>query len=323
MMSPLPHHSAHLLKELEKRIEVEDGSAWKRWTNRPLGRIVGKVSTAANRTAGKPRLPWKFRTTPFFGLPMEIYLPEIVSRKVLVNGFFEADLSRALIICLRPGGTFYDVGAHFGYFTLLAATLVGSSGAVYAFEPTPASYARLSRNAAGLEGVTVQNLGVYSSSTTLEFKDYGPDLSAFNTFREIKLDRAYTEGITGTETKISVNTCTLDAYAHDANRLPDFVKIDAESAELEVLAGMQNILRNQRPIVSIEVGDVNEETASASIIDTMTAHNYAAFEFSKDGRLQEHRRRDKYRYDNFLFVPGEKKDMIIAAFEQHASGRDP
>ena len=51
------------------------------------------------------------------------------------NEFYERGASLFLIKCLKEGDTFIDVGSHIGYFSLLAASIVGNSGKVYSFEP--------------------------------------------------------------------------------------------------------------------------------------------------------------------------------------------
>ena len=54
-------------------------------------------------------------------------------------GQYERETSAWLASALEPGDVFFDVGAHAGYFTLLGALQVGSTGIVVAFEPTPAN----------------------------------------------------------------------------------------------------------------------------------------------------------------------------------------
>ena len=56
---------------------------------------------------------------------------------------YEAGTSSVLIETLRPGDLFIDVGAHIGYFTLLASTLAGPSGRVMSFEPEEKNHAAL------------------------------------------------------------------------------------------------------------------------------------------------------------------------------------
>ncbi len=57
--------------------------------------------------------------------------------------FYEAATTRLLMSVLKPGDTFVDIGAHVGFFTMLAAALVGDTGEVIAFEPSPGNYRHL------------------------------------------------------------------------------------------------------------------------------------------------------------------------------------
>lgn len=65
-------------------------------------------------------------------------------RAMLASGsFYEPETTILLGSVLKPGDVFVDVGAHVGYFSVLAASLVGATGQVISFEPAPANYARL------------------------------------------------------------------------------------------------------------------------------------------------------------------------------------
>ncbi len=58
-------------------------------------------------------------------------------------GKFEEGVGRLFVTALREGDVVYDVGANWGFYTLLSAALVGESGSVAAFEPGAASFAQL------------------------------------------------------------------------------------------------------------------------------------------------------------------------------------
>jgi hypothetical protein len=63
-----------------------------------------------------------------------------------VLGTCDPDEQRLLVKHLHPGGVYYDLGANIGFFSLLAARLVGPTGHVVAFEPSPVNAAQLQRN---------------------------------------------------------------------------------------------------------------------------------------------------------------------------------
>jgi hypothetical protein len=52
-------------------------------------------------------------------------------------GCYEAEKQKAFIKQVKSGDVFYDIGAHIGFYTLLASKLIGDRGRVYAFEPLP------------------------------------------------------------------------------------------------------------------------------------------------------------------------------------------
>jgi len=69
-----------------------------------------------------------------------------VSHKIREEGIWEPYETSLLVSRLKPGDVFVDVGANIGYFTILAASLVGEQGQVFAFEPDPANFALLTKN---------------------------------------------------------------------------------------------------------------------------------------------------------------------------------
>jgi FkbM family methyltransferase len=141
---------------------------------------------------------------------------------------------------LAPGGVFYDVGANIGFFSTLAARLVGETGSVYAFEPHPTSCAAAQRNAElnGFATVTVVPAAVSNveGPMTLSLAD----ISARHHL--------------GTEAGIEVDVVTLDHWRRRASAPPPtLVMIDVEGSELAVLDGMREILAAHQPVVCCEV----------------------------------------------------------------------
>lgn len=82
-----------------------------------------------------------------------------ISRSIVSRGVWEPDETALIVDRLRPGDTFVDIGANIGWFTLIAARIVGESGMVIAYEPDPDNFAILDRNIArnGLTNVVAIN----------------------------------------------------------------------------------------------------------------------------------------------------------------------
>ena len=70
-----------------------------------------------------------------------------------------------MLSCLKLGGSFLDVGAHVGYYTLIGARALAERGCVHAFEPMPRSFALLKKNVESnrLENVVLNNAACWSS----------------------------------------------------------------------------------------------------------------------------------------------------------------
>lgn len=140
----------------------------------------------------------------------------------------ETELVRTI---LRPGAVFVDVGAHVGYYTLLASGLVGQSGAVYAFEPNPHSFALLRKNMADNHAMNVflYPRAVYERNETVQLLcDRSPASSTIMS--------------TGSRRSVTVEAITLDSVLGD-NKV-DLIKMDVEGAEVHALRGMRKIIRN-------------------------------------------------------------------------------
>jgi len=75
-----------------------------------------------------------------------------------------------------------------------------------------------------------------------------------------------------------------------------------ESAELEVLKGMREIIEQKHPIITIEVGDIVDDLPeSRKPIEYLLDRNYDCFEF-KNGKILKHSIKNSYGYDNLLFL---------------------
>jgi FkbM family methyltransferase len=243
------------------------------------------------------------KTVPtFWDGQMIVVLPEQISMTIYEYGFLEYDLSRAFIDCLQPGMTFFDVGAHFGYFSCLASHLVGASGQVHAFEPTRSTFAILSENAASRPNIRTNNVAAYSRATTIPFNDFGVAYSAFNSVSAARLEEDQRSHLT--QSSYQISTLALDDYVKETGARPGVMKIDAESAELEILLGMDRILSEIKPIVSVEVGDYALEgvAKSASVVQHLIGRGYEPHEW-RDGALRPHVARLNYTFGNLLFLP--------------------
>lgn len=289
---------------LEKKITLAHLPRIKRALRDPIGLLRRRMTELA---AARGAQSYRIRLRTFWGQSMYGLLPDKQSTQLLRYGYHEPDLSWAILRLLQPGGTFIDVGAHIGYFTLLAARIVGPMGQVHAFEPTRAIFPLLEENTGSFKNSTVNNMAVYSRDGECEFHDYGIEFSMFNSLYSPRLEAV---DATRVRTSVySVKVVRLDSYVEELGIRPDFIKVDAENAESDILAGMDMILSQKRPIISLEMGDIAKEEAPSSrdCVRYLESKGYVPMEIA-ERRLTTHEKREVYDYLNLLFLPVELRE---------------
>jgi FkbM family methyltransferase len=164
-------------------------------------------------------------------------------------GTNEMPVQHALVEHLRPGDTFYDIGANVGFFTMLAAHLVGDAGEVIAFEPVPKNAAAIRHNQHlnGFRNITILEQAVANTCGTAQLQvthvSGGATLTEAGQVQDI-------------EYLLQVPVTTVDACLRDHKySAPNVIKIDVEGAELSVLLGMSYTIHCYRPVVIFEVDD--------------------------------------------------------------------
>lgn len=168
---------------------------------------------------------------------------------LLLDGFWEMGLTMHVARHVRPGMVAIDVGANFGYYTILLAALVGDGGRVLAIEPAPATAAMLRRSVAlnGFERVATVIEAAAGAGETAHALLFVPEREPKNA--QIVASPDGLDRIPGTVHRVA--QASIDALAADQRRI-DFVKVDAEGAEEAVIAGMLATLRRDRPLLVLE-----------------------------------------------------------------------
>jgi FkbM family methyltransferase len=183
------------------------------------------------------------------GLTMNCDLKDHVQRHIYYSGVYEPIEAHLFCRLISEGQTVFDVGSNVGQYALLASTLVGPSGRVYAFEPVPKNH---SRNAAHLQSNRVNNVFLQK-------------LAAWNKRGELELGLA--SDMTENDGSFSIGAVTssavepikatavpLDDFVSE-NKIPQIhlVKMDIEGAELSALEGFRQTLKRDHPVLLMEV----------------------------------------------------------------------
>jgi FkbM family methyltransferase len=153
---------------------------------------------------------------------------------------------------VRPGSVIFDIGAHVGYYSLLASTLSGPGGKVVAFEPNPNNLRFLRQHVRMNRLRTVDVLPVALCDRE------GEEMFEFGT--------GSGTGRLGSAGDLRVITTTLDAVVAELGVTPGFLKIDVEGAEARLLEGGMQTLRSARPVVFLSTHGAGVHAASLAIL---------------------------------------------------------
>ena len=149
---------------------------------------------------------------------------------------------------VAPGDLVVDVGAHWGYFTLLAATLCGETGRVIAFEPLPRNVSVLTKN---IQANRFHNVEVVAKAVCDGEGVAKLFLSRGSSGNSLIALPPGAEPAPGQSECLPVDTVTLDGFFAPLSRKPTLVKMDIEGAELAAFDGMSTLVRETADLVLI------------------------------------------------------------------------
>lgn len=206
--------------------------------------------------------------------------PDKWIERLMWAGAYERELVDLFKLVLKPGMTVLDVGANIGYFSVLAAGLVGESGQVHSFEPAPTCFARLKRNLAAFPWASASAVAVGDAPGTacFHFSDKA---------NETGWGSLLSEGDACTR-ETTVPVVRLDDWAREQGiGRVDFIKMDIEGAEFRALQGATELLSRYRPVVVAELNSVclaRDDRQPSDVLAQLRAAGYDNFEFN-DGVL--------------------------------------
>ena len=182
-------------------------------------------------------------------------------------GTYEPDLQTAACQFIKPGMIVYDVGANIGYISLMAARLVGTNAKVFAFEALPANITRLDQNVVlnDLQGrVRVVHAAVVGKEGEVSFFTHASGAMG-KAQGSAGRDEHYSQ-------TIKVKGITLDDFIYTrGNPVPALIKMDIEGGEGMALAGMPRLLKEDKPLLLIEL---HGQEAARQVWDILNASGY-------------------------------------------------
>ncbi|MDB6100477.1 MAG: hypothetical protein JWO52_476 [Gammaproteobacteria bacterium] len=216
-----------------------------------------------------------------------------IGMHLLLTGRFERD---ALAICagfIKPDGVVLDVGANIGIHAVHFAGFA-SSGQVICFEPARSTFALLLRNVKDLSNVIPLNVALSDTNGIRSFF--------------IASDDAYS-GLKDTGRKPILRQESVACFSADEFLPPllgkqrvDLVKIDVEGFEMQVLQGMQALIRSHRPVIFCEIFAGRQSNPDPQgTVQFCTSLGYDAYVLSGE-RLIPAATHDDRLY-NYFFIP--------------------
>jgi FkbM family methyltransferase len=229
-----------------------------------------------------------------------------------VKGAFNFDLygwdvRELKFLCryLRFGMRCLDIGSHHGLYSILASQLVGPGGKVVAIEPAPQVFRRLQwhlRLNGCRDVVALQTaMGSMEGEAVLHMPSRGVD--TVSSLRRAAMTETRTQ-------QVRVTLQSLDQIvSRELGGVVDFVKLDVEGAEMDVLDGAVNTMSQKRALWLFEALDLTGAAwnhSARDLVERFIAAGHAIYGFTPDGYLVPHDVQEFYPMDsncNLLAVP--------------------
>jgi len=240
----IPHRSFLLRHKLISALRDIDLRGIRR-----LSVVLPKLLLPAPEKTGKHVL----KTIHGVELLIDPSIDKGVELSLFETGTYEKGTIQLLDQLLKPGSTFLDIGANIGLMSSIASKIVGADGKVLAVEANPKTVEILQHNLAlnKAENVSIFPfaLGSEKGTATL-FENWNVNRGGASLLAQEEQD-----GVDVPVEKID------DIFEHDKI---DLIKIDVEGFELEVLKGGMGVLKEQLPILIIEVSEQREHEAGVT-----------------------------------------------------------
>ena len=218
----------------------------------------------------------------------------------------EQQLVRRLV---RQGMTVFDIGANIGNYSLLFSDLVGAEGKVYSFEPTSTTFNRLQQRTENNQNIFLFQNAVFSENKLIEFNEFPDEFSVWNSIGRPQMENpANSQEYVPIVKSETVRAITVDSFCQKNNiDKIDYLKIDVEGAESDVLNGCLNLLAIKAiEFIQFEISqkmlEGMQHTAQETF-DLLMANGYECHCIEKTGAIGRSVVNSNAFYENYIAFP--------------------
>ncbi len=282
----LDQHNQNLLSQLLKVERLAVSSKWSRLIHDPFKYLFAIFYRRFIYPGSRKEVNKKAKL--FFGSEMNIALPAATDIYLTGGKTHDSELrlARFLLHYLNRNDHFLDVGAHFGYFSMLASTIVGPGGKVVAFEAASKNFSILQSNASA-NRFSALHEAVSDKMGNLTFYEFPNLYSEYNTMEITQFEnepwfKEYKP------TEVRVRALTIEDIIKQYDIHPHIIKIDVEGAEYKVIRGATQYFTYHNPYFVMEyLAESRSNEAHQKAVKLMRSLDYTTFIIAQDGVLEE------------------------------------
>jgi FkbM family methyltransferase len=226
------------------------------------------------------------------------------------NGYHEPIMSQLLIEYLRahPTAVFFDVGALFGYFGLLALAVSKGEAKIFEFEMNPRAFAALNENFAANTHLRREAIVAFQGAVG--------DIEATQQMTKYK---GMTVDSTDTRARqVPMDFLTLDGFCRRQHISPDLMKIDVEGYEGKILNGARRVMRESDTVTMLELHSNSKLKASGitrcELLENLLGDGWGLYYFGRhryESSVPVRRLSREYLNANRTYFDSRGDDLVV------------
>lgn len=276
-----------LLNKIEGVEHLAKANKLSRLLNSPLKylhAIYVRKFQYPNKKIGIPK-----RCKTFFDQELEVVLPAGTDIYLLGAKTHDSEirLAKFMIKQLEAGDCFLDIGAHFGYFSLLASELVAAEGRVLSVEASSQTFITLLKNLGERKNIKCLNIACTSSDGPISFFQFPVMYSEYNSLDYTQYEETEWVKEYAAE-EITIEGLSVDSILKREVVVPKLIKIDVEGAEEQVVRGMTELMKQKEvPFLAMEFIAHDKSNVHLAAAKILERNGYLAHLILEDGTLSK------------------------------------